>query len=354
MPSDSPNGAATNDAYAPHIPEAVRRQSQLADELARQATAEANGAPPIDPNAPEPETTTVVTDGTQPQFELTSPPDEPEIQAPARDDGWQNRYNTLQGKYNTEIAELRGQVRSLENLLSQMRTQPVQQPQPQASPPPHVTQARQIPAEDVENYGEDLINRSQVWAEARLAPRIEELERRLGNVEGGTQQIASYTTGQRVEQHLDRAVPNWREINVDQGFIGWLQQPDPFSGHTRKVLIDDAYASGNADRTAAFFNAYLREHTVVSGTPGTQNGQTARDDPRAAARLPLADLAVPGRGQSVSSPAPGAPQHRTWSGPEIAAFYRQKQRGAYVGREAEAARIEQDIINASGEGRYRQ
>jgi hypothetical protein len=348
MPSD-------NLAYAPHIPDAVRRASARADELAREAGV-AN-MPPLEESEGSGEDATVVTDGREaPPFELTPP--EEHTEAPpasqprdARDDGWERRYNTLQGKYNTEIAELRGQVRSLENLLGTMRAQPQFQPQteaarPQATTLPPVT----IPDEDVQNYGEDLITRSQGWAEARLAPRLAELERRLMSVEGGNQQLASYTTGQRVEMHLDRDVPDWRAINVDPQFIGWLGQQDPFSGHTRKALIEEAYGSGDAARTAAFFHAFQREHTAVTGSPGTQAGQTDHS----AARLPLADLAVPGRGASVSSPAPGAPTRRTWTGPEIAAFYRQKNRGAYVGREDEAARIEQDIINASAEGRYRQ
>jgi hypothetical protein len=163
-----------------------------------------------------------------------------------------------------------------------------------------------IPDEDVQNYGEDLITRSQGWAEARLAPRLAELERRLMSVEGGNQQLASYTTGQRVEMHLDRDVPDWRAINVDPQFIGWLGQQDPFSGHTRKALIEEAYGSGDAARTAAFFHAFQREHTAVTGSPGTQAGQTDHS----AARLPLADLAVPGRGASVSTHLDGTGNRR--------------------------------------------
>jgi hypothetical protein len=184
-----------------------------------------------------------------------------------------------------------------------------------------------------------------------VAPIIQEFERRLLSVEGGNQQLQNYTAQNSVNNALSRAVPDWETVNVDPNFILWLDQMDMFSGRKRKQMIDEAYNAGDASRTIAFFRAYKNEQTMVSSTPGTQPNQTGENP---ADRLPLADLAVPGRGRSVSSPAPGAPERRIWTAADVSAFYRQKQRGQWNGREAEAARIEQDIINAPAEGRFRQ
>lgn len=298
--------------------------------------------------------TTVVNDE-QPQFELTPPPDEtqaPQLQPqtnPQTD--WEQRYNTLQGKYNTELPELRGQVRSLQEMLTSMQSQRApettfERPQRQPSQLPPTP----IPQEDIESYGEDLINGVQRWSEAKITPKMAELERRLAMVEGGNQQLQSYTAQQSVDQALNRAVPDWDAINHDPNFIHWLSQVDMLSGQTRKAMIDQAYTSGDANRTIAFFRAYKNEQTVTGQTPGTQSVQTDNS----AERLPLAELAVPGRGQSVPSPAPGAPERRIWTATQVNQFYRSKQRGQWVGREAEADRIERDIIAAPAEGRFRQ
>jgi hypothetical protein len=353
MPSDT--------TYAPHIPDAVRRASQRADELAREAgILNVPPAPEGEETAPQDgeDVTTVVE---QPEGRPEGRPGEqfqlPEIEpapepAPVQRDmapaDWEQRYNTLQGKYNTEIADLRGQLRATQELIASMQAQPRRE-EPRREQSVTLPQ-RDVPPEDIEAYGQDLVHAAQRWAMLAAEPKLSTLEQRLALLEGTTQHQVSLTATQRVEDALDRAMPNWREVNVEPGFIGWLQQVDPFSGQRRKQLIDEAYTGGDAARTIAFFQAYTQEHTTVSQSPGTQPVQTGSP----ADRLPLADLAVPGRGATAAPPTPGAPQRRIWTGADITTFYRQRQRGNWVGREAEAERIEQDIFAAEREGRIRQ
>jgi len=335
--------------HAPHIPDAVRRASQRADELAREAGI--LNVPPAEetPELPEPTGEDVATVVEPPEQQLVEPaPSEPSPTQPAQPD-WEQRYNTLQGKYNAEIPELRGQLTAMQQLIASM------QAQPRASEPPtretrFSLPQRDVPQEDIEAYGQDLVHGVQRWSKLAIEPELSELRHRLVQLEGGVQQQASMTAVQRTEAGLDRALPEWRTMNLDPGFIAWINQADPFSGKTRKVLADEAYAAGDVGRTLAFFQAYNNEHTAVRQPPGIQSGQTEQS----ADRLPLVDLAVPGRGQVAAPPTPGAPQRRIWTGADITSFYRQKQRGVWEGREAEVARIEADIYAAQHEGRIRQ
>jgi hypothetical protein len=351
--SDTTHRPADNSQFQPHIPAAVRRASQQADELAREAGV-ANMPPLAEPS---PEVTTVVAD--RPAEDR--PPEERPEHAPAPaptpvpepSSDWEQRYNTLQGKYNTELPELRGQVRSLQELLAAMQSAPRAELPPAIpdQPKPRVN-IREIPSEDVEAYGQELINASQRWAEARFAPLLQDYERRIAAVEGGTQQMAQISAQRNVEQQLAHAVPNWEQVNTDPAFLTWLAQVDPFSGRSRKAMITEAHGAGDAARTIAFFRAYLNEHTAVSPTPGTRLDHT--DAQASADRLPLESLAVPGRGQVAAPAASGAPEKRIWTTAQITAFYREKQRGMWRDREADADRVERDIIAASKEGRVRQ
>jgi hypothetical protein len=347
----SETASPTNTAlYANHIPDAVRRSSARADELHAEAAAAAvQGVQDDDGTADAPgdnagDMGDIPAGAPDASVPGTSPPPTP---APT---DWEQRYSTLQGKYNTEIAELRGQVRSLENLIGSMRTAPPAEsmpaPTPQPSMPPGAN--HKIPEEDIEAYGEDLIKATQRWNE----PLIERLETRIRQLEGNTHRIETRSAAQSVEQALDRAVPDWQQINIDPGFVTWLGQIDPFSGNSRKAMITDAHTRGDAARTIAFFQAFKNEQTLVDPPRGTQPNQTGGSSPPAD-RLPLESLAAPGRGPTTP-PAPGAPDRRIWSGAEITQFYRRKGRGEWRGREADAERIEADIIAAGREGRVRQ
>jgi hypothetical protein len=353
--SDTPEPRV--DPYAPVLPRAVREQVERANQLAREA-----GIANVPAASEEPVTTEVTEPPSESQEPQEAQPDaqgfqQPEAEPqPSPTPDWEARYNTLQGKYNAEMSELRGQMRAMQEMLTaSQRTQPQAEPPPQRGrnmPPPG---AREIPQADIDAYGQELIEASQRWAEARLAPVLQDYDRRLLQVEGNNIQLTQVTAAQRVESALDQAMPEWRQINTTDAFKDWLRQIDPFSGQPRQRLAEEAYGGGDIARTLAFFRAFVNEQTAVSPPPPrTQTPQTAGGGMPAGAAglLPLEVLAVPGRGQTATPPAPGASNgKRLWTRPEITAFHHAKIHGAWRGREAEAEAIERDLHMAQFEGR---
>lgn len=357
-------------SYLAPVPEAIRRQSELADQIARDAgisnvpaarattVVETESLPATSDQEAQPaqELAQAAQGAQQPELPLgDAPATPPETQQP----DWQQRFASLQGKYNSEVPELHAQVRSMERIIAGMQSNAQaheQTRQETRAPTPAPFAELEIDPADKEAYGEELITKAQRWAEAKLAPRFAQLESRLASYEGRTQQIAQQSAATTVEGQLDRSLPNWRDINIDPSFNAWLGQADPFSGLSRKQLITDAHVSGDAPRTLAFFQAYLREQTAVNPGHGTQPVQTAPATTPvapAADRLPLESLAAPGRG--VATPAaPGAPTARIWTQAQIQQLYREKVRGQWNGREADFLRLEQDISAAAREGRYQQ
>ena len=52
----------------------------------------------------------------------------------------------------------------------------------------------------------------------------------------------------RLDQQVERAVPNYREIDQDPRWHQWLLSSDPLSGRQRQQLLNDAIASGATNR----------------------------------------------------------------------------------------------------------
>lgn len=338
--------------FQPTLPRAVREAAARAEQIARDI-----GADPDHPPA-DPALATVANPQTEPPAETASEPpatvpDHAPMPAPAPDHApvpdtvtdWEQRYNTLQGKYNSEVPQLRQQVSNLQQMMATLARQPAPPP-PQPAAPAAV--APEVPQEDVDEFGDPLIAAARRWARAEVAADINSLRDEIKSLRGNAHETQETVNKRTVEGVLDRDVPGWRQINDSQEFVTWLNDTDPFSGHRRMDMLGDAYRRGDARRTAAFFTAFQTQQTAVDPAPaGTHQRQTAPP----AATIPLATLAAPGRASTGSPAAGGAPTARVWTRAQIAAFYDRCTRGMYRGREAERARIEAEIFQATNEGR---
>jgi hypothetical protein len=72
-------------------------------------------------------------------------------------------------------------------------------------------------------------------------------------------------TKRNLDQALERAVPNWREVDRDPRWLAWLQERDVYSREKRQRLLDEAVARGDANRVIAFFNGFLAEAAWQQG-----------------------------------------------------------------------------------------
>lgn len=322
------------------IPDQVRRQAARAEELRRELAGEEpeQVVPPVTDE--EEGATTVV----EPDRQL-----EPEAPHQPHPD-WEQRYRTLQGKYDAEVGAMRGQISSMERLLANIQAP---SPTPSQAPAPVGPAPAYNPA-DVELYGEDLLEAASRAAEAKYGGTIAQLERQV-------QQLSGRQEEDRVFRELDNdpeLTGRWRQLNTDQRFLDWLQSIDEFAGLSRNAMLQHAYQNGDAMRTGRFFKKYMAEHTAPP--PTAMSPQTAPSPARspagngygngAAGGPRLEDMAAPGRAAG-SGAGNGAPSQRLWSRPEIKAFYHARTQGKYKGREAEAEQLEADLLRASDEGR---
>lgn len=338
------------------IPAAIRAASARASEMHRAAyltveeAAEADAAEAAAAQAAAEEAAKVPAEPAEPAkaAEPAKPAAEPAKPAtpPAEGDTWEHKYNSVKGRFDQQgstIRELNSRIAQLENLLSGAQAQkPAQQPNADLTFKP-------ISAEERETYGEDFIDVSRRAAMEKLSPEIQKLNQQIAELKGQVGQVATTTKQSAVENlygTLDRDLSNWREINRDPNFIGWANLPDPYSGVIRLKLMREAFEQGDATRVLRFFKGFLSDEAA------TDPAKALKPDTKPVGKVPLEQLAAPGRAKTPAASTPQAPgEKETISRAQIAQFYSQKSRGYYRGNEDEMNDLERRIFEAERDGR---
>ena len=329
-------------------PKQIKQQSAAADETHAklypvEKPADPEAAPPKDAAAAATESTPPPANAAPqiappPEVELAAPPTEvePDPGTPA----WEQKYRTLQGKYDAEMprvqeenSDLRGQIGDLQSILANFQQGGAVEVQPGTA---------LLREDEVEEYGADLIDVVKRAAREELNPELtrltaenEQLRNNLGAVGAAAQQSA----GDNLYSSLDAAVPGWREVNKSQPFLDWLGIRDVYSGYSRQQMLTTAFEAKDAARVVAFFKGYKQEQTVTA--PKTEAGNVVD---------PLDTLVAPGQ-PSATGAAGAKPQGLIWTQADIARFYKAVNTGKFKGREKEKLAYEHDIIAAGQQGR---
>jgi hypothetical protein len=310
------------------VPEAVQRQAKEMEALDAEMLAQET---PPQPPTPEP------------------PAEPPPAPPPAADD-WQQKFQTLQGKYNAELPPLRNQVANLQQQINELRAAPPATPEPPPAPPAPATKL--ITDEDTETYGDDLIDlirrvavETDAGEKAKMTGEIADLRKQMAAQATQVETVAGNVTDERRAKYftdLASAVPTYDEVDNSQAWKDWLLQPDEFSGLLRNEILQTAYFAFDVERTAKVFNQFIAGATPEPPPPPPPV------DPQAELR----EQVSPGQSKTTTVFTPDDGK-KVWSIAEMDVFYKDYARGDYRGRLDEAARIEADIDRALAEGRVR-
>lgn len=323
------------------IPPAVRALGAQAEEIHKQAYAAPQDTPaPVEPAPVEPAPAPVEPAPVTITPQGNAPVDD-------NDQSWKHKYNSINGRYKRAeqtIREMGERMAQLENMVTQMRNAPRQEP------PKELKAERLITPEEETNWGQELLTVVGKKAKETLTPEVieiknkmDELNRRLDTVDKNV----TLSAREKLYAVLDEKCPNWNELNQNQDFISWLGLRDPFSGAIRHNLLNQAYEQNDAPRVLKFFEGFLAEEAVTAPRQNNQPDPV----PGAVQKVPLETFAAPGRAKST---APNNPVEKPIiTRAEITRFYMDKAAGRYRGREDAANKFEADIFKAENEGRIR-
>jgi hypothetical protein len=347
------------------IPDAVKKRAAAVDALynkkgqlasAQQESGDVVPKPPASEPKPEPPSVPSEAPASQASApaDHTTPPAEsaPAESAPASEpkpDNWEHRYLAMKGRYDASqktLAEMQEQMTQLGNELLQTqqtvyhngRTAPSSLP----PPPAYVTE------QDVQNYGSDLINFTQRAAAQALSPELQEIKQQNAEM----QRRLAIEARRNLDQRLELAVPNFRDVDRDPRWHRWLLSLDMLSGRVRQQLLNEAISAADAPRVISFFRGFLQEEQAtghIEPSPAVQQAPPPRTP-----AVDLGSLAAPGRARpATGGDASVPPDKPIYTRAQVKQLYEQHRKGAYVGREAEWARLEADMFAAQREGRYR-
>jgi len=337
MADEKPNGGDKE------LPAQLRRQIEEADALRAQMSSPPEGGEEA-PSQDQP-----ATEGQPPQ--PASLPGQPAEE----DQSWEQRYNSLKGRFETNQRNYQAQnerIGQLENLIATLKIKGAEEPGQEL---PQPKQRPKLVTEDEErDYGAELLTVVGKKAREEVMPEFEQLAERLKRLESGQQavgQIIDRTQTQTVYQTLAEHIPDWQAINQAPEFKHWVAQPDPYSGRSRKEMLLEAFDRHESGRVVAFFRGFLTEAT---GTPPTSSSPGSSAPPLAgtgngSGKPSLEEFAAPGRARSAPQQLP--PDKPIYTSASIAKFMADKRTGKYRGREADAEAIERDIYAAQHEGR---
>jgi hypothetical protein len=337
--------------YDPNdIPKAVRDRAAAVDALYQSSDGQPSEVSEQPQQSPaEPSTAQVptqeVSSPTQTPAAPATPPSPDELDE--NSNTWKSRALSKEGRERKEVEELRRDLGELQERYYNEVAQQQQQPERRTSPKIPPAQKYLTP-EDEQNYGRDLIDVAQRAALQTVAPHLQSLEQKN---EALRRQLAKEQR-RSMDQAVEMLVPDYREIDRNPRWHRWLLGIDVLSGRVRQTLLNEAISAGNAPRAASFFKSFVADE-VATGHVESVSASSSASPPREPT-IPLATLAAPGRARPATGGDASLPTDKPiYTRAQIKQLYEQHRRGAYVGREAEWARLEADFFTAQREGRYR-
>lgn len=318
------------------LPKAVQQQIEDADRLVAEINGEKPGTPPeTDPQTqPQEPATDVVEPAPAPVSKDPEPKQIPE-------ETWEQKYHSFKGKYEAEVPRLHTQVRELNQQVQQLIAENAAI---KAAPPPEPASVQSLITEqDKEAFGPDLIDLIERATESKVSTFRQREEQLMNEIKELKGQMGSVTERQvmsdkdRFLMSLGQQVPDWETLNVNQGFLTWLQEVDPVYGLPKQVALDNAYNNLDVARVAAIFNAYKAMVAPAQAAKPKVNQELQRQ-------------VAPTRSRSTTEPTDGMNQ-RIWTNQDIAEYYSDVRKGLIS--DEDAVRIENEIHAAVSEGRVR-
>jgi len=314
------------------LPKQVERDLQELEEyertLAPQAGVSAEGTP--GPDTPS--------TAAQPPEEpiLSDPPTE--VAAPPQDNVWEQKYRTLEGKYQAEVPRLHTANREMQRQIDELNARTALKVETPA-------EERLVTEKDVTDYGEDLLDVQRRVAREVMAPLKAELAQRdtkIAQLEAEVHKATGDVSSVTFESRLTKAVPIFDQLNVDPKWIAWLDERDPYTGEPRRSYAEFVYNNGDVAKLKNVVDFYLKSTSTEAPPPDSRQQRQAE----------LERQITPTRTTStaqITTPA----STRIFTEAQASKLFDDVRRMNIAGNYDDAAKLEAELSDAYMQGRVR-
>jgi len=240
---------------------------------------------------------------------------------------WEQKFRTLQGKYNAEVPRLHQQVQTLS---TQVEVLDREKEAAQEARESLVASADDLDQSTYAEYGEEFERMAETInaLQGKLNSVITE-NSRLKDTVGEIEVSAAENKTDRFYSAITAVVPNWREINTEPKFLEWLQTTDPMTDLSYQDYLNHAADTLDSQKAINIFKTY-NESTIQ---PQVQQDMVERQ-------------VQPATTSMATTPTV---QKQQYTRRDIKTFYKNAATGVYTKAQKDA--IEADIFAAQNEGR---
>jgi hypothetical protein len=300
--------------------EAFEAQMAAADPENQEAGAQ------VEPDTGQPPETSEATEPNPVQVEAT-----PDLSAEIQ--RWEQRYSSLQGKYNAEVPQLHAQNKQLQEQIDALKAQFEKAQEKQPEKP-----RRLVTDEDVSSFGEDLIDVQRRVARDVFDEYVTPLQKEVDQLKQEKQQLLEQVQGTssqvamtQFETRLRQAMPDFDQVNSDPRWVAWLDEMDPIIRAPRRSVAQAAYDTADVDAVAHYVGLF-KQTLGAAPQPRTRELERQVTPTRASGNAP-------------------APQGKSYTQAQWGKLYDQVAMMNAKGQYEAAAKLENELSAAISQGR---
>ena len=315
------------------IPKQVEEAAEMAEEiLAGLNPDEKTEDIEETPEEEAPETEETAEEEPEEEEEVAEEEEEP----PA--DSFEQKYRTLQSKYDKEVPRLHQELKDLKQSVID-RLGEFKKEEPKVDPVPEPVNEKL--ARYKEEYGDELYDfmKEILLTEGKslFAQTTKPIEEKVSSIEDTQVRAARKAFNDVLTSSVNG---DWQALldGQDPAFAEFLGQKGPFGLMTYAEMFQQANDNWNADAMAEIFNHYLGQNAPAEKPE-------SKPDPKLQKQMDA--LIAPSR--STTTKTPKTEEKRIWTMETIKEFQVQDRKGKYKPEESKA--MWDDLLAAAAEGR---
>jgi hypothetical protein len=273
-------------------------------------------------------------------------PATPPAPIPAPEATAEERYKSLQGKYNAEMEKLHEEMRTVkaqisakDEVIEMLKNQVTNPPKPEDTRPPHLRHLSDEDLEDIDTSDLELQSRvARGVVEAAIDERMKAMEKENQAVKDELMELKKSRSMDKVGEYEERvlaSVPDAAEIDKTDELTAFLRKETVIAGQTFNDLLQRAQDELDAMTVINIFKMYKEQN----GTPRSPDQPHPDQPPTIPPRVSA----------TVSLPAEDNKKFIKQS--SIDEFTMAVAQGAFSGTAEDMAAIQEEIAIAGAEGR---